>query len=105
MTRPSIATNPTNGNPPLSRAERKAALLAELEQQRIDILVASNQLIDTSAPLDNNWQRLKLPVYMIGGVVAFRVLRHPGSVMTLGRKALAGYMLLRKFKLLAKITS
>lgn len=34
---------------PLSRAERKAALLAELEQQRIDILVDSDTLLHASS--------------------------------------------------------
>ncbi len=102
MTHPSVVTD--SASPP-SRAERKAALLAELEQQRVDILVASHHLMDTSAPLDNNWQRLKLPLYVIGGLMTLRVLRHPGGTMAIGRKALAGYMLLRKFKLLSKITN
>ncbi|MCP1316238.1 YqjK family protein [Vreelandella lionensis] len=88
-----------------SRAERKAALLAELEQQRIDILVDSDTLQRASSPLDRNWKSLKLPLYAIGGIAALRIMRHPGGAMVVGRKALAGYMLLRKFKLLAKIAT
>lgn len=90
---------------PPSRAERKAALLAELEQQRIDILVDSDTLQRASSPLDNSWRSFKLPIYAIGGVAALRILRHPGGAMAVGRKALAGYMLLRKLKLLAKVAT
>lgn len=90
---------------PPSRAARKAALLAELEQQRIDILVDSDTLKRASSPLDSNWRSLKLPLYAIGGIVALRIARHPGSAMALGRKALAGYMLFRKLKLLSKVAS
>ncbi|MCP1315282.1 MULTISPECIES: YqjK family protein [unclassified Halomonas] len=88
-----------------SRAERKAALLAELERQRVDILVDSDYLLQAAAPLENGWGRLKLPLYAVGGIAAWRILRHPGGAMAAGRKALAGYMLFRKFKLLAKIAT
>lgn len=93
-------TEPTSK--PLSRAERKALLLDELEQQRVDILVDSAFLQQAAAPLDKNLQSLKWPLYLLGGVAAFRLIRHPGSAMATGRKALAGYMLFKKLKLLAK---
>lgn len=96
---------PKTTDRPLTRAERKAALLADLEQQRIDMLVDSDYLLRVIAPLDNHWRSLKLPLYAIGGVVAFRLIRRPGGAMAVGRKALAGYMLFRKFKLLAKAAS
>lgn len=90
---------------PLSRQQRKAALLAELEQQRIDILVSSDTLQRTSAPLDRHWRSLRLPLYVVGGLAALRLVRHPGGAMAVGKRALAGYMLLRKLKLLAKVAS
>ena len=64
---------------PLSRAERKALLLAELEQQRVDILVDSEFLQQAASPLDRNWQSFKLPLYAVGGFAAFKLMRHPGG--------------------------
>ncbi|MCA1772368.1 MAG: YqjK-like family protein, partial [Halomonas sp.] len=92
-------------NKPPSRAERKARLLAELEQQRVDILVDSDQLLRAASPLDTNWQRFKLPAYFVGGIVALRLARHPRGALAGGRKVLAGYMLFRKLKLLAKVAT
>ncbi|WP_447555846.1 hypothetical protein [Vreelandella sp. EE22] len=88
-----------------SRAERKAALLAELEQQRIDMLVDSEYLLSAATPLENSLRSFKIPLYAVGGIAAWRLVRHPGGVMAAGRKALAGYMMFRKFKLLAKIAT
>ncbi|UYG01051.1 MULTISPECIES: YqjK-like family protein [unclassified Halomonas] len=97
-------TTPTNTARP-SRAERKAALLLELEQQRVDILVDSDYLLNAAQPLENSLKSFKLPLFAIGGIAAWRLVRHPGGAMAAGRKALAGYMLFRKFKLLAKIAT
>lgn len=90
---------------PLSRAERKTELLSQLEQQRIDILVCSEYLQRSASPLDRNWRSVKLPLYAAGGVLAYKFVRRPGGVMAAARKGLAGYMLFRKFKLLAKIAT
>ncbi|KPQ23697.1 YqjK family protein [Halomonas sp. HL-93] len=90
---------------PPTRAERKARLLAELEQQRVNILVDSDQLLRAASPLDSNWQRFKIPAYVIGGLAALRLVRHPRGALAGGRKVLAGYMLYRKLKLLAKVAT
>ncbi|RUR36063.1 YqjK family protein [Vreelandella populi] len=90
---------------PLSRAERKAALLAQLEQQRIDILVCSDYLQRSTSPLDQNWRSIKLPLYAAGGLLAYKFVRRPGGIMAAARKGLAGYMMFRKFKLLTKIAT
>ncbi len=88
-----------------SRAERKAALLIELEQQRVDILVDSDYLLNAATPLENSLKAFRLPLLAIGGIATWRLVRHPGGVMAAGRKALAGYMLFRKFKFLTKIAT
>ncbi len=90
---------------PPSRAERKAWLLAELEQQRVDILVDSEYLQQAASPLDRNWQSFKLPLYAVGGFAAFKIVRQPGGAVAAGRKVLAGYMLFKKLKLLAKVAT
>lgn len=90
-----------NVKPP-SRAERKATLLAQLEQQRVDILVYSEYLQRSASPLDQSWRNLKLPLYAAGGLLAYKFVRRPGGIMAVGRKGLAGYMLFRKLKLLVK---
>jgi hypothetical protein len=68
-------------------------------------LVDSEYLQQAASPLDKNWQSFKLPLYLIGGVAAFKLVRHPGGAMAAGRKALAGYMLFKKLKLLAKVAT
>ncbi|MBZ5489101.1 YqjK-like family protein [Halomonas aquamarina] len=90
---------------PLSRAERKAELLAQMEQQRIDILVCSEFLQRSTSPLDQSWRSIKLPLYAASGVLAYRLVRRPGGIVRAARKGLAGYMLFRKLKLLTKIAT
>ncbi|MEA2119430.1 YqjK family protein [Halovibrio sp. HP20-50] len=102
--KPSADTAKPPTKPP-SRAERKALILAELEQQRVDILVDSDYLQQVASPLDKHWQSFKLPLYAVGGFTAYKLMRHPGGAMVAGRKVLAGYMLLKKLKLLAKVAS
>lgn len=85
-----------------TRAERKAALLATLEQQRVDILVNSDRLLRSTTPLEQHWKSAKLPVYAAGGFMAYRLIRHPSGALAAGRKALAGYVLLLKLKRLVK---
>ncbi|MFG6668012.1 hypothetical protein ACGK9R_13025 [Halomonas sp. HNIBRBA4712] len=102
MTKPTQDAKPV---PPPSRAERKALLLAELEQQRVDIIVNSDYLLNVAEPLERNLKSFKLPLYALGGIAAWRLVRHPGGAVAAGRKALAGYMLFRKLKLLAKIAT
>ncbi|SJN11018.1 hypothetical protein CZ787_04965 [Halomonas citrativorans] len=99
------SVKPANRPERISRAERKAALLAQLEQQRVDILVCSDYLQRSASPLDQKWRSIKLPLYAAGGLLAYKFLRRPGGVMAAGRKALAGYMLFRKLKLLSNVVT
>lgn len=93
-TRPSSQARPT-------RQERKEALVAELEQQRIDLLVESERFTRSGQSLDAGWQRLerfKAPLMAAGGVLFWRTFRRPGKIVVLANRALAGFMLLRKLR-------
>ena len=65
----------------------------------------SDYLQQAASPLDQSWQSFKLPLYAVGGFAAYKLARHPGGAMAAGRKALAGYMLFKKLKLLAKVAT
>lgn len=87
-----------------SRAARKRELLDALEQQRIDIMVEGIRLERAAAPLDRGWQKIaryKTPLLIAGGGVAYRLVRKPGPIVQIGRRALAAYMLVRNLKRLA----
>ncbi|GAA3901284.1 YqjK-like family protein [Halomonas cibimaris] len=89
---------------PPSRAARKRELLDTLEQQRIDIMVESLRLERAATPLDRGWhtlRRYKAPLLLAGGGVAWQLLRRPGKALRLGRRALGGYVLLRKLQRLS----
>ncbi|MYL23847.1 YqjK family protein [Vreelandella massiliensis] len=89
----------------LSRAERKQELLNRLEQQRIDMMVEGLRLQRAGAPLDATWQRLaryKTPLTLLGGIVAWKVLRQPDRLIYIGKRALTGYVALKKLKRLTQ---
>ncbi len=93
-----------NAPRPLSRAARKRELLDALEQQRIDIMVEGIRLERAAAPLDRGWQKIaryKTPLLFAGGGVAYRLVRKPGPIVRIGKRALAAYMLVRNLRRLA----
>ncbi|WP_235825592.1 YqjK family protein [Vreelandella rituensis] len=81
-----------------TRQERKEALLTLLEQQRIDLLVESERFLRAGQSLDNGFNRLKTPLYMVGGVVLWRSLRHPHRILYNAKRLLTGYVVVRKFR-------
>jgi hypothetical protein len=85
----------------LSRAERKRELLNRLEQQRIDMMVESLRLQRAGAPFDATWQRVaryKTPITLLGGIVAWKLLRQPNRLIYVGKRALTGYVALKKLR-------
>ncbi|XKH59302.1 YqjK-like family protein [Halomonas sediminis] len=82
----------------LTRQERKEALLTLLEQQRIDLLVESERFLRAGQSFDNGLKRLKTPLYMAGGLVAWHSLRHPYRMLHNAKRLLAGYVVVRKFR-------
>ncbi|WP_185827598.1 YqjK-like family protein [Halomonas nitroreducens] len=84
-----------------SRHERKAVLEATIEQQRVDLLVATDRWQAAAHPLDAGWQavhRYRVPILVAGGLLLLPVARHPGSVTRLGRKALVGALALDRLR-------
>lgn len=90
-----------------SRAQRKAELVATIEQQRIDILVAAERWQHASVSLDAGWQRLKRYrglVYLAGGALLVSGARHPSSLIRMGKRLAAGGLLLnRAMRLLQQV--
>ncbi|MFW3614010.1 YqjK-like family protein [Billgrantia antri] len=88
-----------------TRAQRKAELLATIEQQRIDILVAAERWQRTSSSLDAGWQRLKryrALAYLAGGALLVSGARHPDSLMRIVKRAAAGGLLLGRARQLLR---
>ncbi|WP_181869978.1 YqjK family protein [Halomonas sp. DQ26W] len=84
---------------PLSKAERKAVLLATIEQQRIDILVESSRWREASRPFDVGWRslmRLRGVMLAAGGVLMLKGARHPSSLVRAGKRIAAGVLLLNR---------
>ena len=82
-----------------SRAQRKAELIAAIEQQRIDILVAAERWRHASASLDAGWQQLRRYrglIYLAGGALLLGSLRRPGSLLRIAKQAAAGGLLLNR---------
>ncbi|MCE9663733.1 YqjK-like family protein [Halomonas sp. M5N1S17] len=84
---------------PPSRAERKARLLATIEQQRIDILVESSRWREASRPLDDGWRslmRFRSVILAAGGLAVLQSARHPSSLVRVGKRIAAGALLLNR---------
>ncbi|MBW6392292.1 YqjK family protein [Billgrantia antri] len=87
------------------RSQRKAELVAIIEQQRIDILVAAERWQRTSVSLDAGWQRLKryrALAYLAGGALLVSGARHPDSLMRMMKRAAAGGLLLSRARQLLR---
>ncbi|MFQ3786880.1 YqjK family protein [Halomonas sp. A29] len=91
----------------LSRIQRKAELVATIEQQRIDILVAGERWRHASGSLDAGWQHLKRyrgGIYLAAGALLVGAARHPGSLIrTVKRLAAGGLLLNRARRLLQQL--
>ncbi len=93
-----MMTNRDANSSPPTRRERKEALLTLLEQQRIDLLVESERFLHAGQPFDNGFKRLKMPLYVAGGIAAWFSLRHPHRMLHNAKRLLAGYVVVRKFR-------
>ncbi|MEQ5802613.1 YqjK-like family protein [Halomonas sp. H10-9-1] len=88
-----------------SRAATKAELEAQIEQQRVDILVAASRWRSATQPIDDGWHnlmRFKAPLYAVGGLLLLRLGRHPGRLLRLGRRAATGALVVNRARRLLR---
>jgi len=73
------------------RSQRKAELLGQIQQQRIDLSRTTQDWLTVTAPYDRGWQTLvQLRRYLVvaGGVLAVWNLRRPGRLLNLTKRGL-----------------
>ncbi|MEQ6916595.1 YqjK-like family protein [Halomonas aquatica] len=81
------------------RLERKADLEHDIEQQRIDLLVAARRWQMAGQAIDHGWQTVvcfKTPLLMVGGVILYHGLRRPRGAMRLARRLTTGALFAKK---------
>ncbi|MDN3523661.1 YqjK-like family protein [Halomonas sabkhae] len=84
---------------PPSRRQRKAALEATIEDQRLDTLMASEQWHDATSPLDDRWEmlsRLRTPLLIGSGILLTVVLRRPGPAIKAANRVAMGALTLKR---------
>ncbi|MCW4150993.1 YqjK-like family protein [Halomonas sp. 18H] len=92
-------TPTTERQRPPTRQERKAALEATIEQQRIDTLVAAEQWHQAIGPLESGWHtlhRYRKPLWLGGGLVLTLVLRKPGKALRLANRVTVSALALKR---------
>ncbi|MBS0849197.1 YqjK-like family protein [Citrobacter sp. JGM124] len=74
------------------RDQRKAALLIQVQQQRIDLSMAKQDWLEVTAPYDRGWGVLvSLRRYFVvaGGMLAIWNIRRPGRIVPLAKRGLS----------------
>ena len=87
------------------RLARKATLEHDIEQQRIDMLVAARRWDTASRSIDQGWQtllRYRVPLLVVGGVVMYRTVRRPGGIVRLAGRLTTGALLVKKARQLLR---
>ena len=100
------AANADHPHHNLTRQQRKAELIAALEQQRIDLLVESERWQLASSSLDAGWQRLaryRSVLYLGGGALLLSSARRPKSLLRVARRVAASGLLLSRARRLLRL--
>ncbi|CNI42596.1 YqjK-like family protein [Yersinia pekkanenii] len=82
-------------------ALEKAALLREIQQQRLDLANSTAHWIDVTAPYDRVWaQIVSMRKYLIVGssLVALYSIRHPSKLIRWSRRAASVWGTVRLFR-------
>lgn len=74
------------------RDQRKAALLSQIQQQRINLSMVKRDWLAVTAPYDRGWHKLiSLRRYIVvaGSILAIWNIRRPGKVMRLAKRGVS----------------
>ncbi|EFB72528.1 hypothetical protein GKR50_02330 [Providencia rustigianii] len=82
-------------------AEKKLRLVADIEQQRAELSANKQDWLQATAPYDRAWQTLMTfrPIFIAAtGLISIISLRHPNRFISLSKKAIATWGLIRTLK-------
>ncbi|CQJ64139.1 inner membrane protein YqjK [Yersinia intermedia] len=82
-------------------AQEKAALLREIQQQRLDLAHSAAHWIEVTAPYDRGWaQIVGMRKYLMVGssLVALYGIRHPSKLIRWSRRAVSIWGTIRLFR-------
>lgn len=97
----------TSLSPREQRRQRKALLEAQIEQQRVDLMVAATRWRTATSGIDDTWrqlQRFKAPLYAVGGYLLLHSARRPSSLLRVAKRVVAGVLLMRRAQRLLRLT-
>ncbi|CNI75400.1 cell division protein FtsH [Yersinia mollaretii] len=82
-------------------AEEKAALLREIQQQRLDLANSAAHWIEITAPYDRGWaQIVGMRKYLMVGssLLALYGVRHPSKLIRWSRRAVSAWGTIQLFR-------
>ncbi|CNH00314.1 inner membrane protein YqjK [Yersinia thracica] len=82
-------------------AQEKAALLREIQQQRLDLANSAAHWIEVTAPYDRGWVKIvSMRKYLMVGssLVALYGIRHPSKFIRWSRRAVSAWGTVQLFR-------
>ncbi|CAG9427171.1 YqjK-like family protein [Providencia alcalifaciens] len=82
-------------------AERKQRLVADIEQQRIMLSASKEEWLQATVPYDRAWQTIMTfrPIFIAAtGLISILTLKHPNRFISLSKKAIAAWGLVRTLR-------
>ncbi|MDZ7852356.1 MAG: YqjK family protein [Halomonas sp.] len=87
------------------RQARKAELEHAIEQQRVDLLVATSRWQSAGRSLDHGWNllvRFKVPLLIMGGMLLYHGARRPGGVARMAGRLTTGALIVKRARRLLR---
>ncbi|AJJ09602.1 yqjK-like family protein [Yersinia rohdei] len=82
-------------------AQEKAALIQEIQQQRLDLAQCAAQWVEVTAPYDRGWATMvSMRKYLMVGssLLALYGIRHPSKLVRWSRRAVSVWGTIRLFR-------